>query len=146
LGGNHAKGLTIGSSVHFQTGIPINNLYAHPAYHNAGEIPFCADNTTNCASARGSLGRTSQYGSVDGHLDYPIRISEGKRLRLMADLFNISNLRTQLRVDQFAQRSAGVPNADFSKPTGNGPSAVNGNTNPGYERPFYARFGVKLEF
>jgi len=146
LGGAHAKGLTIGTSVHFQTGIPINNLFAHPAYQNAGEIPFCADNTTNCPSARGALGRTSNYGSVDGHLDYPIRISEGKRLRLMADLFNISNQRTQLRVDQNAQRSAGVGNVDFSKPTGIGPSATSGNTNPGYQRPFYARFGVKLEF
>ena len=146
LGSSHAKGLTFGTSVHFQTGIPINNLFAHPAYHNAGEIPFCADNTTNCASARGSLGRTSNWGSVDGHLDYPIRITEGTRLRLIADVFNISNMRTQLRVDQFAQRSAGVPNADFGKPTGNGPSAVNGNTNPGYQRPFSARLGVKLEF
>ena len=81
LGGSHANGLTIGSSAHFQTGITINNLYAHPVCQNAGEIPFCADNTTNGASARGSLGRTSQYGNVDGHVDYAIRISEGKRLR-----------------------------------------------------------------
>jgi len=146
FGGNHAKGLTVGSSVHFQTGIPINNLYAHPAYQNAGEVPFCADDTTNCASARGSLGRTSNFGSVDGHLDYPIRISEGKHLRLIADLFNISNQRTQLRVDQQRQTRFAVGNADFLKPTGTGPSAVNGNTNPGYQRPFYARFGVKLEF
>ena len=146
LGGNHAKGLTFGSSVHFQTGIPINNLFAHPAYQNGGEVPFCADNTTNCPSARGSLGRTSNWGSVDGHLDYPIRVSEGKRLRLIADLFNITNQRTQLRFDQFKQTRFGVGNADFLKPTGVGPSAVNGNTNPGYQRPFYARFGVKLEF
>jgi hypothetical protein len=146
LGGNHAKGLTIGTSVHFQTGIPINNLYAHPAYQNAGEVPFCADDTTNCASARGSLGRTSNFGGVDGHLDYPIRISEGKRLRLIADLFNVSNQRTQLRVDQFKQSRFGVGNADFSKPSGIGPSAVNGNTTPGYQRPFYARLGVKFEF
>ncbi len=146
FGGNHAKGLTVGSSVHFQTGIPINNLYAHPVYANSGEIPFCADDTTNCASARGSLGRTSNFGSVDGHLDYPIRISEGKRLRLIADLFNVTNQRTQLRFDQNKQRTVGSGNADFQKPVGTGPSAVNGNTNPGYQRPFYARFGVKFEF
>jgi hypothetical protein len=143
---NHLKGLTMGSSVHFQTGIPINNLYAHPAYQNAGEIPFCADNTTNCTSARGSLGRTKDFGQVDYHVDYPIRITEGTRLRLAADLFNLSNNKTQLRVDQNAQRSAGVPNVDFGKPTGVGPSAVNGNTNPGYLRPFYARLSVKFEF
>jgi hypothetical protein len=143
---NHAKGLTMGSSVHFQTGIPINNLFAHPAYNNAGEIPFCADNTTNCTSARGSLGRTKDWGSVDYHVDYPIRITEGTRLRLGADLFNLANSKTLLRVDQFAQRGVGVGNTDFGKPTGTGPSAVNGNTNPGYERPFYARLSVKFEF
>ncbi len=143
---NHMKGLTMGSSVHFQTGIPINNLFAHPAYQNAGEIPFCADNTVNCTSARGSLGRTSDFGQVDYHVDYPIRVTEGTRIRLAADLFNITDNKTQLRVDQNAQRSAGVPNVDFSKPTGVGPSAVNGNTNPGYLRPFYARFSVKFEF
>jgi len=143
---NHVKGLTLGTAVRFQTGIPINNLFAHPAYQNAGEIPFCADNTTNCTSARGSLGRTKDWGTADLKLDYPIRITEGSRLHLGADLFNVANTKTQLRVDQFAQRSFGVPNADFGKPTGNGPSAILGNTNPGYLRPFYARFGVKLEF
>lgn len=144
--GNHVKGLTMGTSVHFQTGIPINNLFAHPAYQNAGEIPFCADNTVNCPSARGSLGRTKDWGSVDYHVDYPIRITERTSLKLGADLFNLANSRTQLRVDQYAQRSAGVPNADFGKPTGIGPSAVNGNSNPAYERPFYARFSVRLVF
>ena len=143
---NHAKGLTVGSSVHFQTGIPINNLYAHPAYQNAGEIPFCADDTTNCASARGSLGRTKDFGSVDYHMDYPFRVTEGSRLRLGVDLFNLTNQRTQLRVDQFRQSRFGVGNADFLKPSGIGPSAVNGNANPAYERPFYARFSVKWEF
>ncbi len=140
------KGLTMGSSVHFQTGVPINNLFAHPVYNNAGEIPFCADNTTNCASARGSLGRTNDWGSVDYHVDYPIRISEGMRLRLGADLFNLTDNKTLLRVDQNAQRSVGIGNADFGKPNGIGPSAVNGNTNPGYQRPFYARLSVKFEF
>ncbi len=143
---NHVKGLTMGSAVHFQTGIPINNLYAHPVYNNAGEIPFCADGTTNCPSARGSLGRTNDFGQVDYHIDYPVRITEGSRLRLGADLFNITDNKTLLRVDQFAQRSIGVANVDFGKPTGTGPSAVNGNTNPGYLRPFYARLSVKFEF
>jgi hypothetical protein len=144
--GNHAKGLTMGSSVHFQTGVPINNLFAHPAYQNAGEVPFCADDTTNCPSARGSLGRTKNFGTVDYHVDYPIRITEGTRLRIGADLFNITNQTTQLRVDQNRQTRFGVGNADFGKPTGIGPSAVNGNTNPGYQRPFYARFSAKFEF
>jgi hypothetical protein len=143
---NHVKGLTLGSAVHFQTGVPINNLFAHPAYQNAGEVPFCADDTTNCPSARGSLGRTKDWGDVDLKVDYPIRITEGSRLHLSADLFNLANSKTLLRVDQNRQSRFGVGNADFLKPSGIGPSAVNGNTNPGYERPFYARFSVKFEF
>jgi len=146
FGNHYMKGLTLGTGVHFQTGIPINNLYAHPVYANAGEIPFCADETTNCASARGSLGRTKNWGNVDLHADYPIRLTERTKIRLAADLFNITDMRTQLRVDQLRQTTVGNENVDFGKPRGVGPSGVTGNTNPGYQRPFYARFGVKFEF
>jgi hypothetical protein len=144
FGNRFTKGLTVGTSVHYQTGIPINNLFAHPVYTNAGEIPFCADNTTNCTSARGSEGRTSNWGSVDFHADYPIRITERARLRIGADLFNITDMRTLLNVNQQQQISLGLPNADFLKPT---QSLQNANTvNPGYQRPFYARFSARFEF
>jgi len=146
VNGHHATGLTVGSSVHFQTGVPINNLFAHPAYQNAGEVPFCADNTTNCTSARGALGREKDYGSVDAHLDYPIKVTENSRFKVGIDLFNITNNKTLIRVDQNAQSRFAVGNADFQKPLGNGPSAVNGNTNPGYLRPFNARVSVRYEF
>src|SRR5437868_13816732 len=146
FGNHYMKGLTMGTSVHFQTGIPINNLYAHPVYANSGEIPFCADNTVNCASARGSEGRTPNYGSVDFHADYPIRLTEKTKIRLAADLFNLTDQRTLLRVDQRAQVTVGNPNVDFLKPRGIGPASTTGNTNPAYQRPFYARFGVKFEF
>jgi hypothetical protein len=33
------KGLTIGTGLHLQSGQPINDLKAHPAYLNGGEIP-----------------------------------------------------------------------------------------------------------
>jgi len=137
------KGLTMGTSVHFQTGIPINNLYAHPVYANAGEIPFCADETTNCPSARGSLGRTPNFGSVDFHADYPIRLTERTRIRLAADLFNVTDQRTLLRVNQSKQLTVGLGNADFGKPN---QGFVGQPINPAYQRPFYARFGVKFEF
>ena len=57
---------------------------------------FCADNSTNCASARGSLGRTKNWGNVDLHADYPIRLTEHTKIRLAADLFNLTDMRTQL--------------------------------------------------
>ena len=46
-----------------------------------------------------------------------------------------------LRVDQRAQIALGIPNADFLKSIGGGTSIQ-----PGYQRPFYARFGVRFEF
>jgi hypothetical protein len=135
FGNHYMKGLTMGTSVHFQTGIPINDLLAHPVYQNAGEIP---------SGGRGSLGRTQNWGQVDFHADYPIRLTERTKIRLGADLFNVTDNRTQLRVDQNEQRSFAVPNADFLKPTqGNAPAV---SVNPAFQRPFYARFGVKFEF
>jgi hypothetical protein len=150
FGNHYMKGLTLGTSTHFQTGVPINNFFAHPAYQNAGEVPVCADGDTSLKSCngnpRGSLGRTHNWGSVDMHADYPIRLTEKTKIRLAADLFNLTDMRTQLRVDQNFQRAKGSLNTDFGKPTGIGPSSVTGNTNPGYQRPFYARFGVRFEF
>ncbi len=142
FGNQFMKGLTIGTSARFSTGTPISNLFAHPVYQNAGEVPFCADGTTtSCPSARGSLGRTKNNGQVDLHADYPIRLTERSKIRLAADLFNLTDMRTQLRVDQRAQLALGIPNADFGKPVGGGVTL-----SPGYQRPFYARFGVKFEF
>src|SRR5207248_700924 len=135
FGNHYMKGLTMGTSVHFQTGIPVNDLLAHPVYQNAGEIPN---------NGRGSLGRTQNWGQVDFHADYPIRLTERSKIRLGADLFNVTNNRTQLRIDQNEQRSLGVKNADFLKPTnGNAPAL---SPNPGFQRPFYARFAVRYEF
>jgi len=79
------------------------------------------------------------------HADYPIRLTEKTKIRLMADLFNLTDQRTLLRVDQRAQVTVGNPNVDFLKPSGIGPSSTTGNTNPASQRPFYARFGVKFE-
>jgi carboxypeptidase family protein/TonB-dependent receptor-like protein len=126
------KGLTMGTSVHFQTGTPITPLLAHPVYLNGGENPD---------GARGSGGRTPNFGQVDFHADYPIRLTENTKIRLGADLFNVTNQRTQLRVDQNEQVQFLVPNLDFKKPIGDGTQG-----SPGFQRPFYARFMVKFEF
>jgi hypothetical protein len=128
------RNLTLGTGVRVESGVPINDLKAHPAYQNAGEIPV---------GRRGLLGRTSTDGQADIHADYALKVAENQRLRFGADLFNITNQKTQLRVDQNEDRQFGVANADFQKPTqGNlGFSPV-----LGFQRPFYARVFVKWEF
>jgi len=127
------KNLTLGTSVRIESGVPINDLKAHPIYQNAGEIPV---------GGRGALGRTSTAGYGDIHTDYLIKLGERQNLHFGADLFNVANQKTQLRIDQNEDRSFGVPNADFLKPVGSGNIGVQ----PGFQRPFYARLNVRWEF
>lgn len=123
-----AKGLTLGAGVRVESGIPINRFKAHPAYLNSGEVPV---------GGRGALGRTPVTGSVDVHLDYPIKIGEGKNLRFGIDMFNIANAKRLQRIDQNEDASFGVKNLDFLKPTGRV---------TGFQRPFYARAMIRFEF
>lgn len=127
------KNLTLGSGIRIETGIPINDLKAHPAYQNAGEIPV---------GGRGSLGRIATDGQLDMHLDYLMKVGEKNRIHFGADVFNVTNQKTQLRVDQNEDRQFGVPNADFKKPIGNG----NFGGQLGFQRPINARLMVKWEF
>jgi hypothetical protein len=125
------KGLTLGTGINIQSGVPLNDLKAHPVYLNAGEVPV---------GGRGALGRSNVTGQVDVHAEYEHSLTERTRIRFGADLFNIANSKTQLFINQNEDLSFGVPNADFQKP-------ASYNTRDGaFQRPFYARMMVKLEF
>ncbi len=127
------KNLTVGTGVRIETGVPINDLKAHPAYQNQGEIPV---------GGRGSLGRIATDGQADLHLDYLVKVGERNRVHFGADLFNITNQRTLLRIDQNEDRSFGVPNFDFKNPLGTGTLGAQ----LAYQRPFYGRLMIKWEF
>jgi len=127
------KNLTLGSAVRIETGTPINDLRAHPVYQNGGEIPF---------GGRGSLGRTPAMGEGDLHAEYKVKVGEKQAIQFGADLFNLVNQKTQLRIDQFQDASLGTPNFDFKHPVGNGNLGVP----PAYQRPFNARLFAKWTF
>jgi Carboxypeptidase regulatory-like domain len=101
------KGLILGTGINFETGIPLNDLKAHPVYENAGEVPV---------GGRGALGRSSPSGTVDFHADYPWRITENQRLHFGVDWFNLANSRRLLFINQNEDLSFGTPNVDFKKP------------------------------
>jgi hypothetical protein len=124
------KGLTLGTGVRIQSGTPVSELWAHPGYGNAGEVPF---------GGRGKDGRTPVIGTVDAHADMPINITERQKFHLMADFFNIGNTRQPLLYDQYFQLGGGTPNPDFLTPAGNILAFP-------YQQPFYARFSAKWEF
>jgi len=127
------RNFTVGTSVRINTGVPINDLRAHPVYQNAGEVPF---------GGRGALGRTPVTGEGDLHTEYKIKVSEKQALQFGADLFNIANQKTQQRIDQFQDASLGTPNVDFLKPVGSGILGVP----PAFQRPFNARLFAKWVF
>jgi hypothetical protein len=131
LGHSRVKGLALGWGVRVQSGIPLNDLKAHPAYGNPGEVPV---------DGRGALGRTTATAIVDFHADYPIRIAQQSRLRLAVDLFNLANFRSRLTIDQHEDLFFGVPNIDFKKPTN---VAALGD---GFQSPFAARVAIQFEF
>lgn len=120
------KGLTLGTGIRVQGGTPISELGDHPAYGNAGEVPF---------GGRGKLGRTPVSGQVDLHSEYAKKLTERYTLHLGADLFNVSDSQPVTRVDQNRDLSFQAPfsNTDFQSITG-------------YQNPFYARFSVKVAF
>ncbi len=122
------KGLTLGTGLNVQSGTPINDLKAHPAYLNSGEIPV---------NGRGSLGRLPTTGQVDIHADYAFNVTEKSKLRFGIDMFNLVNMKRQTNIDQNEDRSFGVPNVDFKHTVG---------TYTGFQRPFYARLMAKWEF
>ncbi len=127
------KNLTLGTSVRIVTGVPINDLRAHPVYQNAGEIPF---------GGRGALGRTPTTGEGDLHAEYTWKLGETQAIHFGSDMFNIANQKTQLRVDQFQDAALNSPNLDFLHPVGNGNIGIS----PAHQRPFNARLFVKWIF
>jgi hypothetical protein len=127
------RNLTLGTGVRIESGVPVNDLRAHPVYQNGGEIPV---------GGRGALGRTSTLGEGDIHTEYMVRLGERHSLQFGADLFNVANQKTQLRVDQFHDASLGTPNFDFKLPRGSGNIGVA----PAFQRPFNARLNVKWVF
>ena len=134
------RGLTLGTGIRLESGIPFSDLKAHPVYLNAGEVPV---------GGRGALGRSNVDGSVDLHAEYAHPLTERTRLRLGVDLFNVANSKTLMYINQAEDVTFGVPNVDFKKPT-----SIGGNSNgltyqlrdTGFQRPFYARMMVKFEF
>jgi len=124
------RAFNIGGGWNIQTGTPISKLLAHPAYANAGEIP---------AGPRGSEGRTPTTFPLDLHFDYTKKLGETKQLKFLADMFNVTNQKRVLRVDQFAELNGGVANPDFLKPD-------NQVFSYPYQRPFNMRLAIRFQF
>lgn len=118
------RGLNFGFGVHLESGVPVSEFLAHPAYQNSGEVPV---------GGRGKVGRTPFFGRLDLHADYPFKFSERIGLKLNADFFNVTNNRGLRLPDQNRQITIGLDNVDYGKPLI-------------YYLPFNMRLGLQFSF
>ena len=131
------KGLVVTPGVRIQTGVPLTTLTAQEAYLDPGEVP---------QFGRGDLGRAPVTGTVDVHLDYPVRLSETKSLHFTIDMLNIADTRRNLLVNEDADLEFGVKNVDFGKPGTSFANAAGSQLIQGFVQPFSARFHVSFNF
>jgi len=122
--GKALKGLNLGGGLHLESGVPISEFLAHPAYLNAGEVPV---------GGRGKLGRTDFLTRLDLSASYTFSLTERWKLKFTSDFFNVTNNRDVRLPDQRRQLTVGQNNVDFLKPLN-------------YRLPFNMRLGAKLEF
>lgn len=131
------KGLTITPGVKIQTGVPLTTLAAQEAYQNSGEVPLFG---------RGDLGRSPVTGTVDVHVEYPVKLGETRSLRFAIDMFNIANTKRELSINQNVDLSWGALNADFKKPGFGAVNAQGQNLILGFVQPFSSRATVSFNF
>jgi len=122
--GRRLKGLNLGTGLHIESGVPISELLAHPAYLNPAEVPI---------GGRGKLGRTPFFAQLDLHVDRAFSLGEHLRLSFVADIFNVTNNRALRLPDQSRQLTVGLDNEDFLKPSS-------------YHTPARLRLGIRLDF
>jgi hypothetical protein len=118
------NGLNVGFGLHGESGVPINEFLAHPAYDTAGEVPV---------GGRGKLGRTPWSNRVDLHADYRWGLTENTRLVFIGDFFNVFNSQKVRRFNENRELAGGAENVDFLQPRN-------------FYLPFNMRLGVRFEF
>ncbi|HXQ72525.1 MAG TPA: TonB-dependent receptor, partial [Pyrinomonadaceae bacterium] len=142
--------LLVSGNFYAQSGVPFNQLVPHPIYGNNegfGVIRGTAIIPTVSASEPGFPNTVESIGStrspttmnLDLGVYYPIRVGEGKELRLTGDWFNVFNSQRAVTLDQTFSINSGV-------------TGVPATLNPFWgsallvQAPSAFRFGAKFTF
>ena len=139
LFGNRMMGdLNIGAGLVLSSGRPLTAMAANPDYTTSGEIPE-GPRGSGIQSADGFKERTPFETDFDLHADYSLRMGD-RRVVLLADAFNLFNMRRVRNYQQNTELQPTIPDPDFGKV-----SDATG-TNAAYQAPFRLRLGVRYEF
>lgn len=128
----------------YLSGTPITQFGAHDLYGRNERF----------VTPRGTFGRSPDIWNVDLHLEYPIQFGGGQELRLIADIFNITDQQEPTTVDQeWTLASADdplTPNVNELTCGGADRNCPDGNdlfgTATNYQQPRTLRLGVKFSF
>ncbi|HEY2963140.1 MAG TPA: TonB-dependent receptor [Pyrinomonadaceae bacterium] len=111
--------LLISGNFYAQSGVPFNQLIPHPIYGNnegfavqrgTAIIPTVSASESGFPNTVESIGshRTPTTMNLDLGVYYPIRVGEGKELRLTGDWFNVFNSQRAVTLDQTFSINSGV--------------------------------------
>jgi len=142
--------LLVSGNFYAQSGVPFNQLIPHPIYGNnegfavqrgTAIVPTVSAVQAGFPNTVESIGsnRTPTTMNLDLGVYYPIRVGEGKELRLTGDWFNVFNAQRAVTLDQTFTINSGV-------------TGVPAVPNPFYgsallvQAPSAFRFGAKFTF
>jgi outer membrane receptor protein involved in Fe transport len=130
--------LAFGLGLNTSSGKPLTPLAANPNYTNGGEIPE-APRGSGIETVDGFKKRSPMEFQLDAQASYALRFGP-RRLTLLADAFNLFNLRRTLDYNNWTDLSFGSSNPDFGKPIS---QLVAG---PQFQAPFALRLGARFEW
>ena len=138
--GNYAAtdNLGIGLAFNGSSGKALTPLAANPNYGNGGEIPL-APRGSGIETIDGFKKRTPFEYQLDAQASYNLRFGD-RRITLLADVFNLFNLRRTVDYNAWTDLAFETPNPDFGTPT----SQL--TAGPAFQAPFMLRVGARFEF
>ena len=132
------EAFSVGMGVQAVSGKPLTAFAANPNYGSGGEIPE-GPRGSGIETVDGFKERTPFEFQLDAQASYVMRFGE-RRLTLLADAFNLFNLRRTVDYDAWTELAPGVPNPDFGQPVS---QLVGG---PQFQAPFALRLGARFSW
>ncbi|HKE84001.1 MAG TPA: carboxypeptidase regulatory-like domain-containing protein [Vicinamibacterales bacterium] len=140
LYGNYMwSNLNVGLGLNAGTGRSLTGLASNPVYNNAGEIPLTIRGD-GLQTLSGFRERAPMDFQVDMHADYGLRFG-GRRVTLLADVFNLFNRHAATDFDNWYELSIGALNPNFGLDTNGGGSSTNS-----YQAPISLRLGARFDW
>jgi hypothetical protein len=137
-------GVNLGIGLSLSSGKPLTPLAPNPNinYQNGGEIPTAARGA-GIQTVDGFVTRTPFQSQVDFQASYVLKVSGGRNLSLIADIFNLFNQQIVQDYDNWTSITFGAgPNPNFGLPV----SSVFAGNPPQIQTPRQIRLGVRFQF